>query len=952
MRSTFLILVAVLGSLRVFAATNHAPVFVGGPEASPNTVMSNQRMTFTAVAQDADGDALSYRWDFSDGWAATGRVAQRRFPGGIFSMGATVTVSDAWGAAATSSLTVVLNNNPAIWAGPVQEPLGPDGWALGQKRALFMVLSFPDFTPTVQSNFLLGITGDVSNFYAACSHGLCGFAATVAPVIAMNLMATNYGGANSVALMCEARTKVRSLGLVPEDFDFNIFIVPSGKGLPGNTASIANQLCFLNASGTNIEARTLAHEVGHCLGLQHANAWVTRERSVIGAGANTDYGNPFDCMGGVVAFPANHFGVMAKLRLGWAVESNAPVITNSTTIRLSAHDVTPWTATNVLAVRANAGWRRYWIEHRRLITNNMWVPRGVLLLADPWPNTDQEAVLLDATPGTAFGTVNGPSQDADKLDSVLLVGRTFADPDGALFITPLDASGTSNAMDLAIQIGPFPTNLPPTVSIIASATNVAAGTPVNFTATASDPNGDALAYYWSFGDNQWLSTNGAAISKSWSGTGDYLARCEVTDLRGGVASHQLLIRVGAPTTFRMSGIVTLSNQPLEGVRVAANTNLFAWTDSSGTYTIPNVPAGPYTTMASRGDALFTRTFTNPVGVAANVTGLNWSVLFNNTAPAIIPPANQVIAEDGLVENLAMTITDAQIGGREVLLTMASDNPTLLDATDFRFQPNSTNGNMRRVSFRPKPGASGFANITLTASDGLASTTALFSVTVVATNDRPLSVGADVSANGPRVVGALAGVTDDEGDPVTARLMAPPLFGTALLQPDGSVLYVPNPGFTGFDTLAFSAVAGTTGNVAGLVFNVTASTSTWFDVWSLQNFGAGFTNPAIASALADPDGDGNGNLLEFASGTHPTNVNPSPLFLLALSNGNPSVYYQRDEATTGTVSWRIESASDPIGPWSNRAGASQPIASNGTLRTIQFVPSAATNECFRLTVTQP
>ncbi len=884
-------------ALGTASALNHPPFLVSPPEVSPTNGLANDRITFTAAAQDVDGDLLSYRWDFSDGWSATGRVTERRFGGGHLTISATVTVSDTLGAFVSGVVTTAPNNSPALWFGKLDYPRTQPGWTLSTKKALFMVLAFPDFTPIVPSNHLLQVAGEVSNFLSVCSHQLCDVAATVAPVLNMTLLATNYAGPNVQNLMREARTGARLAGLTPEAFDIEVFVVPSGKGLPGTSASIANRTCFINENGTNVPPGELAHEFGHCLGLQHANAWNTRDRSVIGLGQGIDYGNPFDIMGGVLSFPTNQMSCFAKHRLGWIEDDNAPEATNSRSIRLFAHDAVAWNPTNVVAVRAHAAWRHYWFEHRRRFTNNPWMNRGALVIAEPWPSTDQESVLLDVTPGSGFSFSGGPSQASDTLDSVLLIGRTFADPDGQLFVTALDATGTTNAVDLRIEIGAFPTNLPPTVNVTPSATNISVGVPALFSATASDPNGDELAYYWTFGDFQWWSTNGPSISKAWTNPGEYVARCEVSDMRGGLTSHQVLIRVGSPATLQLRGSVTSSNQPLEGVRVSASSNLIAWTDATGAYVIPNVIAGSYTVTAARGDTLLTRSFTNPIAVAGSLTGLNFSVLFNNTAPVVLPPGNQVLPEDGLIENLPFTVNDTQSAARDVLLTMASDNPSLIDSHDCRFQIASTNPTIRRLSLRPRPGASGVANITLTASDGLATTSTTFSLTVVAENDAPLSRGADRSTDGvialPGVSGVLAGVTDDESDPITATLVAPPLNGTALLQPDGSCIYVANPGFNGQDSLVFIATAGTTGNRAALVFNVTSSTTTLYDTWALQQFQEQFTNTGVTPRDADPDGDAVDNWDEFLADTSPTNGS-STLAITSVS-ATPSVQFASSAA---------------------------------------------------------
>lgn len=124
-------------------------------------------------------------------------------------------------------------------------------------------------------------------------------------------------------------------------------------------------------------------------------------------------------------------------------------------------------------------------------------------------------------------------------------------------------------------------------------------------------------------------------------------------------------------------------------------------------------------------------------------------------------------------------------------------------------------------------------------------------------------------------------------------------------------------------------------------------------WRLQYFGT-TNNAGNAANEVDNDDDGDGNLLEFASGTDPNADNDSPLFRIDRSGGVARVYYTKDTIANGTVSWTIESVTNLFGVWANRAGASTEVATNNSQRTIRFVPSGAspTNENFRLKVTIP
>ena len=867
-------LVAVFAATLVgpVAAANTPPVILDA-RATPNPMLWNQANVYSVAAQDADGDALTYRWLFADGLIATNAVATNRLPSGFNSNVVSVTVSDGHGGSATNTFSITAQNDPTMWFGKVGEPFAPDNWTRGHKRALVMTLAFPDFTPVITSNAIASSMLSASNYFNECSHGQFQFEAVITPVLLMSKTTTNYAAPNLFSLFVEAHEAARATGFAAEDYDYDVYLEPGNKlNLSASTASIANRLCLLNQTGPILNAGVVSHELGHCLGLDHANRWNTSDRSPIGPGVDLPYGNPFCVMGDSTSFPRGHFITPYKHRLHWLDDTNTSIVTTSGTYRLTAHDVPTLSASNRYALRINKDVRDYWIEYRQQFTTNLWAMNGVSVLWSQWPNSAGQAEILDCTPGTPLGNVNPLNGSTDTTDITLHIGRTLSDKTAGIHITPIARAGTSpEALDVVVNLGQFTNNTLPTVSLAASATNIAINTPVTFTATASDANGDALAYYWSFGDWQWSSTNGPAISKSWPTPGDYVVRCEVTDMKGGVASAQVVVRVGAPSTFRVSGNVTLSGLPLEGIRVNATSNLVAWTDSGGNYTIPGVPTGVYTMTATGNGLTLTRTFSNLLSVSSDTTGRDFTASFINTPPTNTPIADVLMNEDD-VGAVTFTVGDAQSPGREIMLLASSDNPVLLPEHNLRVttSPGGTGG--RSIKLKPEPGLSGIAHLTLNISDGFASTNVSFTVTVNPVDDAPLSRGLNLTATGPLVTsaagGALTNTTEDDGDAVTATLIAPPLNGQVFLQTNGGFSYVPNPGFLGVDSFAYAGIGSTTGNVATVSVVVGTNNSTPYDLWALGQFGANFANPLLSAADADPDTDGSVNFVEHASGLNP------------------------------------------------------------------------------------
>ena len=104
---------------------------------------------------------------------------------------------------------------------------------------------------------------------------------------------------------------------------------------------------------------------------------------------------------------------------------------------------------------------------------------------------------------------------------------------------------------------------------------------------------DALAYYWDFGDGT-FGTNGPAASQSWTASGEYVVRCVVSDMKGGVASDSVIVTVDNPGTYRVSGRVSVGGVPVEGVRLSVSSRQMTYTDSDGTAKVDHASSGEAT----------------------------------------------------------------------------------------------------------------------------------------------------------------------------------------------------------------------------------------------------------------------------------------------------------------------------------------------------------------------
>jgi len=506
------------------------------------------------------------------------------------------------------------------------EPAGPgtlDTWSQGPKTVLFIRVNFPDdLTDPISEADAYNLMNDVNTWIVANSYGSSAMISTVTPLLKLPGTKAYYSQIGDGQLLTDARSVAKQAGYDTADFQLDAVRFTSVPGYSyGGKAYVRGKGCWLQSSSVGVAV----HEFGHNYGLWHANFWTSSQASGIGPGSHNEYGDIFDTMGSAGAGD-KHFNANHRNKLDWLGDNYIQTAMGDGTFRLHAFDVDQLAPGRHYGLKITKDFDRdYWIELRHRFASNKHIQNGVLLRWDPWASSEGGAHLLDTTPGS-------PAGNASKDDAALVLGRTFADEGAGIFITPIAMHGTGpeKSVDVVVKTGSFPGNLPPTVTVQADATAVGASTPVIFTAHATDEDGDDLAYEWDFGDLT-FGANSPNVTNAWSAAGEYVVRCRVSDMKGGFASAQVLVRVGNPNTYRVSGrVVDALGRPLEGVRVhngSTSTSGYrgGFTDSDGHFTITRLATATHTISGT----LYGYTFTalggwaNPVAVGPDQNGIDF-----------------------------------------------------------------------------------------------------------------------------------------------------------------------------------------------------------------------------------------------------------------------------------------------------------------------------------------
>ena len=122
-----------------------------------------------------------------------------------------------------------------------------------------------------------------------------------------------------------------------------------------------------------------------------------------------------------------------------------------------------------------------------------------------------------------------------------------------------------------------------------------------------------------------------------------------------------------------------------------------------------------------------------------------------------------------------------------------------------------------ITFTPNADFNGTATITYTISDGNGGTaTATATVDVTPVNDAPVDGNETaITTDRPVTVDVLANASDPDGDPLTV-VEATADSGTVTINPDGTLTYTPEPGFTGIATVTYVISDGNGGFVTSTV----------------------------------------------------------------------------------------------------------------------------------------
>lgn len=366
--------------------------------------------------------------------------------------------------------------------------------AITQRKTAVILFNFQDnpvqpYTKDHAKSVTFTATNSHNAYYQQISFGklgVQGYLDSTGDVFGWYTVPINSNNCPYSSASSSARTLAANDGFNINNYDNVIYAFPSTPGCPGwGWAYISGKEAWVQGT---YSIRVVTHEEGHNYGVHHASSYSCKLAgvpSIIGDSCTlSEYGDPFDVMGGATSYHMNNFH---KGRLNWLDAANTITVTSDGTytvapIEQSSAGIQSLRIPRNLDSNGNI-LDYYYLEFRQpygfdSFSSTSSVVNGVSIRIAPNYNTVKQTWLLDATPNTSTFT-----------DSALLSGYAFYDPYKSLSITTLDVNSSGATVSIDFTATCVRSN--PTMIVSPSSQTGFAGNSLNY--NINIVNGDSGA---------------------------------------------------------------------------------------------------------------------------------------------------------------------------------------------------------------------------------------------------------------------------------------------------------------------------------------------------------------------------------------------------------------------------------------------------------------------------
>ena len=373
-----------------------------------------------------------------------------------------------------------------------------------------------------------------------------------------------------------------------------------------------------------------------------------------------------------------------------------------------------------------------------------------------------------------------------------------------------DGQGGTASAEVTVDVA----NRSPTVTASCDPCEIHRGGEVSLTATASDPDGDELAYAWSAAAGSFSEAADAATAR-WTApgtTGVVTIEVEVSDGHGGTASAEVIVEVAnRPPVFESSEYALELRENVDGRRRPVDLGAVTASDPDGDELIYDLASGDGSRFKAGGRDGVVRYAGPGEDFESEPNRYELAVRARDTYGAEAE-ARVVVTVVNVNEAPEAADDEAVTDEDEALTVDVLANDTDPDGDDLRVESVSApaHGTTRvasdgGVTYTPAANYHGVDRFTYVVSDpdGLTAEAAV-EVTVLSVNDPPEAEDDEATTDEDEAltVDVLANDTDPDGDSLRVESVSAPAHGTTGVASDGGVTYTPAANYHGVDRFTY------------------------------------------------------------------------------------------------------------------------------------------------------
>ncbi|SEG04561.1 NPCBM-associated, NEW3 domain of alpha-galactosidase [Vibrio hangzhouensis] len=635
---------------------------------------------------------------------------------------------------------------------------------LGDQKTLVMLVNFQS---NPQQPWTVGeveevVFGSVNDYFQEVSYGQTLFSGDVQgyytlPIDEVCDLSTISTYANQAA---------EDSGIDVASYNRLMYVFPqsskcgwTGRGTVGGNPSRS----WINGSLT---LRTVAHELGHNLGLHHAEKLECETDVVEGNCYSVEYGDSLDIMGAPNF--TGHFNSFSKDILGWlntATDSHTDSIVeikSEGSYFLEPYETLPGGQSKALKIQRGVDpstgeklW--YYLEYRQAVGFDRYLVNTPSLISGVTFHLGREgdrntSQLLDMTPNSA---------SADWNDSSLVPGNSYSDLDAGITVTTEWADSTGASVYVSFAEATCTSNDPSITVVPLQSAGVSSGSTLSYTVsvTNNDSNGCSSSDFAveAFVPSGWITT--AASLNLVPGASDTVILDVTSNETAADGSYDITFNASNSSDSNFNASATSSylvETPVQVCQLSA----------------------PLLTVTA-----------NQTGVYEPGSKMSYTVTVTSQDSGECEPA---------MFDLAVSVPDGW-NANDTTMTLAPDESNTL-YLDVASSTDASDGNYNVTFLAQHTSEPGFS---------VSEVESVVIESAVEPNGAPVAVNDEfiLSAKEPVVIDVLINDSDPDGDSLSITSVTQGSKGTVQITSGGQLLYTPAKSFKGNDSFSYSITDG-------------------------------------------------------------------------------------------------------------------------------------------------